>query len=559
MTLALGFKGGVLGIGEETTYGEHGKFTVDATNNKFDFDIGASELNATIASGTYSAGASQATAGTLCKALYDAIVAAEAAGTYTVTFDIETKKFTITRSAGTFNIKWKTGTNGSDNNDTHIGTLIGFDDSADDGSALTYTADNVVAICQKFIEVNSDGLDDDEPPIYSGAIAGVFRDDDERSQGRINPSGPFDFEMRYEGMEMLFEHVMGGVSTAEVVSFTVTSASNDKIDFKEDAGSELTATLAAGTYAMGESSATAGTLCAQIKTQMEAAGAGTYTVTFSNATKKLTIAVSGGAAAVQILWNSGTNNATAADTLLGFAADTANAASVTAPNAVVTIFDHTLTMSDELPTGLNLEVDRDIKAFVNCGGKLRSLALTQDIAGFLSGSIDTVAKDVNKAPVDTATLPTAPLVLFSHGAIEYNNSSINITALDLTITNNLKEDRDYIGSRTKAEPKRNAKYEVAGNFSTEYEDENIFDDFRAATSRKLEAVYTHPTAIKTGFSYTVTITMNQIKLDKGLPLISDEGPIMYNVPFTALAADSSSREVIIVIRNTNSDITTNNY
>ena len=117
-------------------------FVVDATNNKFDFDIGGGELTATIASSTYTMGAIQTDAGTLCKALYDAIVAAEAAGTYTVTHDGQ--YLTITRSAGTFSILWKTGTNGADGTDTHIGTLIGYSDAADDTGALTYIAGIVV-------------------------------------------------------------------------------------------------------------------------------------------------------------------------------------------------------------------------------------------------------------------------------------------------------------------------------------------------------------------------------------------------------------------------------
>lgn len=117
-------------------------FTVDATNNMIDFNIGADELHATVASGTYTMGTNQTTAGSLCKAVYDALHAAEAVGTYTVTFN--GSKVIITRSAGTFELLWKTGVNGSDNLDTHIGTLLGYDDSADDTAALSYTADNIV-------------------------------------------------------------------------------------------------------------------------------------------------------------------------------------------------------------------------------------------------------------------------------------------------------------------------------------------------------------------------------------------------------------------------------
>ncbi len=115
---------------------------VDNSNKFFDFNIGGGELNATIATGTYPVGATQADAGSFCKALYDAIVAQDGAGTYTVSYASASQEFTLTRSAGTFNILWKTGVHGSDNTDTHVGTTMGFDDSTDDTGSLSYTSDN---------------------------------------------------------------------------------------------------------------------------------------------------------------------------------------------------------------------------------------------------------------------------------------------------------------------------------------------------------------------------------------------------------------------------------
>jgi hypothetical protein len=119
---------------------ESASFVVSATNKKLDFNIGSTELTATVAEGTYIAGATQATALSLCKAIYDAIVAAEAVGTYTVAFSSSTKKFTITRSTGTFAILWNTGTNKA----TGIATLIGYATTADDTGGLTYTSDTAL-------------------------------------------------------------------------------------------------------------------------------------------------------------------------------------------------------------------------------------------------------------------------------------------------------------------------------------------------------------------------------------------------------------------------------
>ncbi len=45
------------------------------------------------------------------------------------------------RSLGFWQIFWKTGTHGSDNADNHIGTVLGFDDSADSGTGYTKASD----------------------------------------------------------------------------------------------------------------------------------------------------------------------------------------------------------------------------------------------------------------------------------------------------------------------------------------------------------------------------------------------------------------------------------
>lgn len=138
------------------------------------------------------------------------------------------------------------------------------------------------------------------------------------------------WEAEPENIGNLLMAVFGVDTVSEYATFVV-SNSNNKINFKEDGGSELTATLTNGTYIMGASSAVTASLCKEIKDQLEAAAgsAGTYTVTFNSSTRKLTIAVSGGAAAVQLLWGTGTNAATSARTLLGWStSDTASAASL---------------------------------------------------------------------------------------------------------------------------------------------------------------------------------------------------------------------------------------
>jgi hypothetical protein len=129
--------------------------TIAATNKFLDFNIGSTELTATVAEASYKIGTAETEAGTLCKAIYDAIVAAEAVGVYTVRYSRTTKKFTIARSTGTFEIMLKTGTHGSDNLDTHIGTILGYADTADLTGAVSYAGTVSVEYAFKHTFTNS--------------------------------------------------------------------------------------------------------------------------------------------------------------------------------------------------------------------------------------------------------------------------------------------------------------------------------------------------------------------------------------------------------------------
>ena len=105
-------------------------FVVGATNNYIDFDEGAGELSAVVASASY-------TATTLCAAMKAALEDAGAL-TYTVTFSATTKKFTIA-AATEFSLHWNTGAHKA----VDVSTMCGYSDTADDTGAITYTADTV--------------------------------------------------------------------------------------------------------------------------------------------------------------------------------------------------------------------------------------------------------------------------------------------------------------------------------------------------------------------------------------------------------------------------------
>lgn len=112
---------------------------VEGFNDSLDFTENTTgDATATIATGEYANGAALATA------ITTALNAAATDNTYLCTYDTSTKKFTIARATGSdaFGLEWSTGTNANAGKQGSIALDLGFDDSADDTGATSYTADN---------------------------------------------------------------------------------------------------------------------------------------------------------------------------------------------------------------------------------------------------------------------------------------------------------------------------------------------------------------------------------------------------------------------------------
>lgn len=109
------------------------------SNDKMNFNVGGSELTATVSAGTY-------TATTLAAAIVTALNAASA-GTYTAARSSATGKWTITKSAGTFELLTNTGTNVA----TSIWSTIGFSTASDNTGALTYTGASIALHTEEWV------------------------------------------------------------------------------------------------------------------------------------------------------------------------------------------------------------------------------------------------------------------------------------------------------------------------------------------------------------------------------------------------------------------------
>ena len=105
------------------------RFTLTAgVNDSLDFDEGGGEISTALTAGEYT-GAALAT---LINNVLNIL-----GGTYTASYSTTTGLFTITKSAGTVDLLWQSGSNAA----TSIGTTIGFDVSADTGAIISHVSD----------------------------------------------------------------------------------------------------------------------------------------------------------------------------------------------------------------------------------------------------------------------------------------------------------------------------------------------------------------------------------------------------------------------------------
>ncbi len=117
--------------------------TIDSTNHHIDFIEGAgSELNAVLTQKTYKSPYHLAAE---IKAQMEAVGAL----TYTVTFDWQTGKFTITASSSTITLKWNTGTNTA----TSAANILGWSTTADTSASITQTATTALSLATSLTPV----------------------------------------------------------------------------------------------------------------------------------------------------------------------------------------------------------------------------------------------------------------------------------------------------------------------------------------------------------------------------------------------------------------------
>lgn len=119
----------------------------------------------------------------------------------------------------------------------------------------------------------------------------------------------------------------------------VVDSTNNKIDFNDGSGN-VVATISSGTYSATD-------LGTEIKTQLDASGSLTHTVTYDTATGLWTIAASG---TFSLLWNTGANLANTAAGLVGFSTASDSTGAATYTGSIISIHTEEWVLADLITT-----------------------------------------------------------------------------------------------------------------------------------------------------------------------------------------------------------------
>lgn len=221
-----------------------------------------------------------------------------------------------------------------------------------------------------------------------------------------------------------------------------------------------------------------------------------------------------------------------------------------------TLYQHIFTVSDALQSGkgLSIEVNRDAASFIYTGCKINSVEFSIALNGRLRCAMGVIAKDGNIEPTPaTYVAPTKRSFVFTEGALTWGVTAQPISAATITLSNNLENDRRFVGSRYISEPVRGpGKMTCTFSMTVEFDSVAQYNDFRAATSRALQLVFTGDTVV-TGHSYTLTFDILLGRLLHAVPLISDEGRIVYEISGQAFR-NTSYKELQLTVLNTVSSV-----
>lgn len=220
------------------------------------------------------------------------------------------------------------------------------------------------------------------------------------------------------------------------------------------------------------------------------------------------------------------------------------------------VFTPTTKITDDAKTSLTLELDKDKKVFLVDGAKINSMEFGFSAEELLAITMSIIARQQTQTGAPTAiTLPTQKLIPSTIAKLKFGPTGaeveLDVTEATITVSNNLTEDRRFIGSRFLKEPVRGGKLDVSGSFTTEFQSVTQLDDFRADTRRSLIIEADSGELIVGGGSqnFLLKIECPITQLLSGTPIVDAVEPITIDHSFKALRGSLDEDEIKITLFN----------
>ncbi len=221
------------------------------------------------------------------------------------------------------------------------------------------------------------------------------------------------------------------------------------------------------------------------------------------------------------------------------------------PTNAANVRIHTLTPAAGLPyIGLTVEVVKDIESIIYPGCCVDSMDFSVSENGALMSTVNLLGKTGTPG---SATIPgilattATEMIVGVEAALTWNNVSVVVPNFSFNVANGLGFQRG-IGSRDVTGVRRTGKRVVSGTFTAEYDSDDLYDDFIAATRRSLVLTCTGPTA-QGAYPFKVTFTMPVTEIRGDDPEISGPGPITISVPFVSMISASYADELTVAVQN----------
>lgn len=215
------------------------------------------------------------------------------------------------------------------------------------------------------------------------------------------------------------------------------------------------------------------------------------------------------------------------------------------------VWDHVFTPFSPVPTGLTLEVNRDVGSFVYPGGKINMLALSMVLDQVFRATYSVGAADEEVAVASSPNFPAELLPSFHAAELKVDNIAEDVNDFNVSLNNNLGFERYKLNALVMKEPVRNALGAVEGAFTGDFADLRQYTKFTSRTPVAVKLTVLGDLIPTTAHYYTITVEIPRAVYEGETPGVDGPGIIGQNFPFKGYASeDLATPPIRMTIRNT---------